>query len=105
MSTVSVGFDIPQEILLDLKFTEQAFTSYARRYLALDLYASKHISLGYCAQLADMYKEDFIKFLGDNGISIFGFEDDNEFHKELISCDIYIDTKTQAYCLMQAGEL
>jgi len=83
MSTVAVGFNVPQEILLDLKFTEKAFTNYARQYLALDLYANKHVSLGYCAQLADMYKEDFIKFLGDNGVSIFGFEDENEFYEEL----------------------
>jgi predicted HTH domain antitoxin len=83
MSMVSVGFDVPQEILLDLKVTEKAFTDYARKYLALDLYKNKHISLGYCTELADMNEEDFIKFLGDNSVSIFGFEDEDDFLEEL----------------------
>ena len=83
MSMVAVGFDVPQEILLDLKITEKAFTSYARKYLALDLYKNKHISLGYCTELADMNEEDFIKFLGENKVSIFDFEDEEEFLEEL----------------------
>ena len=83
MSTVAVGFDVPQEILLDLNVTEKAFTNYAQKYLALDLYKNKHISLGYCTKLADMNKEDFIKFLGDNEVSIFGFDDEAEFLEEL----------------------
>ena len=83
MSMVAVGYNVPQEILLDLKITEKAFTSYARKYLALDLYKHKHISLGYCTELADMPEEDFIKFLGENAVSIFGFENEDEFLKEL----------------------
>ncbi|MCL2187583.1 MAG: UPF0175 family protein [Defluviitaleaceae bacterium] len=83
MSMVAVGFDVPQEILLDLKVTEKAFINYTRKYLALDLYKNRHISLGYCTELANMNEEDFIKFLGDNGVSIFGFEDNEEFLKEL----------------------
>jgi len=83
MSMVAVGFDVPQEILLDLNVTEKAFVNYARKFLALDLYKNKHISLGYCTELADMNEEDFIKFLGDNEVSIFGFENEAEFLEEL----------------------
>lgn len=83
MSMVAVGFDVPQEILLDLNVTQTAFTNYARKFLALDLYKNRHISLGYCTALANMNEEDFIKFLGDNEVSIFGFEDENEFLEEL----------------------
>ena len=38
---------------------------------------------GYCAQIAGMVEEDFIKYLSDNGISIFSFDDENEFIEEM----------------------
>jgi len=75
VAMVAVALNVPSEILLDLKVTEKAFSSYARRYLALDLYKNKGISLGYCAELAEMAKEDFMLFLGNNRISIFDFND------------------------------
>jgi len=83
MSTVAVSFNIPQEILLDLKTTEIAFSDYAKRFLALDLYKNKDISLGYCAELADMTKEDFILFLGQNKVSIFDFANEDDFLEEV----------------------
>lgn len=46
-------------------------------------YVSQGVSIGYCAQIADMTKEDFIKFLGMNNISIFKYDDENEFLEEL----------------------
>ena len=51
--------------------------------IAVDLYKNKKISLGYCADIADMTKEDFVKYLGKNNISIFSFEDEEEFLEEL----------------------
>jgi predicted HTH domain antitoxin len=41
------------------------------------------VSLGYCAQIADMSKEEFIKYLGANGISIFQYDDEQEFIEEM----------------------
>ena len=70
ISTISIN--VPKEILLDLKINEISFSNYAKRFLALDLYKNKNISLGYCAELAEMPEEDFIKFLGSNKVSIFG---------------------------------
>lgn len=52
--------------------------------LAVDLYTNKKVSLGYCAGIADMAKEDFIKYLGGNEISIFSFESEKEFLEEFI---------------------
>ena len=83
VSTVAVSFNVPQEILLDLKTTEKAFSSYAKRFLALDLYKNKGISLGYCTELAEMPEEDFILFLGENEVSIFDFDDETDFLKEM----------------------
>ena len=54
-----------------------------KKMLAVDLYKNKKVSLGYCASVADMTKEEFIKYLGDKGISIFSFESEEEFLEEL----------------------
>lgn len=78
-----VSINVPEEILLDLHENEDDFAAYTKCMLAIDLYKNKKISLGYCADIADMTKEDFIKYLGQNDISIFSFKDEEEFLEEL----------------------
>ena len=58
-----VSINIPEEILLDLHENEDGFAAYAKCMLAVDLYKNKKVLLGYCADIADMAKEDFIKYL------------------------------------------
>ncbi|MBQ6325024.1 MAG: UPF0175 family protein, partial [Clostridia bacterium] len=41
------------------------------------------VSIGYCAQIAGMTEEDFIKYLGENHVSIFHFDDEAEFLEEM----------------------
>ena len=50
---------------------------------ALSCYFQNKASLGACAQIADMSKEEFIGYLGANGISIFQFDDEREFVEEM----------------------
>lgn len=78
-----VSIDVPEEILLDLHEDKKEFTDYMKKMLALDLYKNKKISLGYCASVAEMTKEEFIQYLGINGISIFSFASEDEFLEEL----------------------
>ncbi|MDR1702974.1 MAG: UPF0175 family protein [Sporomusaceae bacterium] len=78
-----VKLNVPQEILLSLNTSENAFSKYVRSFIALDLYKNKNISLGYCAKLAEMTKEDFIIFLGENKVSIFEFKDKQDFLEEM----------------------
>lgn len=78
-----VSINVPEEILLDLHENEDDFAIYMKRMLAVDLYKNKKVSLGYCASIADMTKEEFIKYLGKNEISIFSFESEEEFLEEL----------------------
>jgi predicted HTH domain antitoxin len=54
-----------------------------KRFVAFDLYKNKSISLGYCAELAEMPKEDFLKFLGSNKVSIFDYDNESEFLEEV----------------------
>ena len=78
----TVSFNIPEEVILDLRETRNDFTNYVKVMVAIDLYKNKKVSLGYCAEIAEMTKEDFIKYLGINEVSIFGFESDEEFMEE-----------------------
>lgn len=78
-----VSFDVPEEILLDLHEEKDDFTNYVKKLAAMDLYKNKKVSLGYCADMADMSKEEFIQYLGINGISIFTFDSEEEFMEEL----------------------
>lgn len=78
-----VSINVPEEILLNLHESENDFAVYMKCMLAVDLYKNKKVSLGYCADIADMPKEDFIKYLGKNNISIFSFESEKEFLEKL----------------------
>lgn len=51
--------------------------------LAVDLYKNKKVSLGYCSSVAEMSKEELIKYLGMNGISIFAFASEEELLEEI----------------------
>lgn len=78
-----VSINIPEEILLDLHEDKSDFTEYMKKMLALDLYKNKKVSLGYCAIVAGMTKEEFVQYLGRKGVSIFSFTLENEFLEEL----------------------
>jgi len=78
-----VSINIPEEILLDLHEDKDDFTNYVKRMIAVDLYKNKKISLGYCADIAGLPKEDFIQFLGESQISVFGYTSEKEFMEEL----------------------
>lgn len=78
-----VSINIPEEILIDLHEDKNDFATYMKKMLALDLYKNKKVSLGYCASVAEMTKEEFVQYLGMNGVSIFSFASENEFLEEL----------------------
>ena len=77
-----VAVNIPEEVLLDLHETRNNFANYVKTMIAIDLYKNKKVSLGYCAEVAEMSKEEFVKCLGQNGVSIFGFDSEEEFMEE-----------------------
>jgi predicted HTH domain antitoxin len=79
----AISINVPEEVLLDLHENQKDFAEYMQKILALDLYRNKRVSLGYCASIAGMTKEEFMKYLGMNGISVFSFESEDEFMEEL----------------------
>lgn len=78
-----VALNVPEEVILDLRESKTDFTNYVKTMVAVDLYKNKKVSLGYCAEIAEMSKEEFITYLGKNGVSIFGFDSSEEFMEEL----------------------
>lgn len=66
----SVVIKIPDEVLYDTKMTEAEANAFAKMAMAMMRYTQNHISIRYCAQIARMVEEDFIKYLSDNGIPI-----------------------------------
>jgi len=50
---------------------------------ALGYYIQNNVSIGLCAQIAGISKEEFIKYLGANGTSIFCYDDEREFVEEM----------------------
>jgi len=83
MKMTTLNISVPSEIFLVLRENETQFSSYMKRYTALNLFQSNKLSIGQCAVLADMTEEDFIYFLGENKISIFDYLDEATLRKEL----------------------
>lgn len=78
-----ITFSVPDEVLFDTKMNREQANQFARRYVALGFYKQNGVSIGYCAQIAGMTEEEFIRYLGQNEISIFQFDDREEFLEEL----------------------
>ena len=79
----NLNISIPSEIFLILRETENQFVSNMKKFTALNLFQSNKLSLGQCATLANMTKEDFIYFLSENKLSIFEYLDESALREEL----------------------
>ena len=80
---------IPEAVLYDTHMSSDDAAAFARRTVAMGYYTQntahsngQHIDV-HIPYIAVMTEEDFIKFLGQNKISIFRFDDQKEFMEEL----------------------
>ena len=78
-----VAIDIPEAVLYDTRMSREEACQFAKRAVALGYYSQSGVSIGYCAQIAEMTEEEFIRYLGKNHISIFKFDNEKEFLEEL----------------------
>lgn len=78
-----VAVNIPEAVLYDTRMSQEEAGKFARRAVALGYYAQSGVSIGYCAQIAEMTEEEFIRYLGENHISIFKFDNQEEFLEEM----------------------
>ncbi|MBE3592224.1 MAG: hypothetical protein PWQ34_1896 [Caldanaerobacter sp.] len=75
--------EIPAEILLSLKKSEDEFIIELKRTAAVRYYKEKKLSLGQCAALAEMSEEEFIKYLSSFDTSIFSFDNKEELLEDI----------------------
>lgn len=78
-----IAINIPNEVLYDTKMNKEEASRFARCAVALGYYTQSGVSIGYCAQIAGMVEEEFIKYLGKNRVSLFHFDSKEEFLEEL----------------------
>lgn len=78
-----VAINIPNEVMFDTKMNEEEANQFARCAVALGYYTQSGVSIGYCAQIAGMTEEEFIRYLGKNQVSVFRFDNREEFLEEL----------------------
>jgi predicted HTH domain antitoxin len=79
----NIVIEVPEELLLNLHKNKEDFESYAKLCIAVDLYKSGNVSLGYCTAVAGIDKRDFIKEIGKRNISIFNFESEEAFMEDV----------------------
>ena len=73
---VDIKVPVPEEVLLSLRVDNDEFAAQMKKLTALKLYENRKLSIGQSAAFAGMNETDFIKFLGQNKISIFGSASD-----------------------------
>lgn len=78
-----VSINIPEAVLFDKCLTQIKAEQMAKKAVALYCYVNMDVSIGYCSEIAGMAEEDFLRFLGENNVSVFHFDDENEFIEEL----------------------
>ena len=75
---VNINVPVPEEVLLSLRAGNNEFASQMKSLAALKLYENHKLSIGQASALAGMDEAEFIKFLGQNKVSIFGSASDIE---------------------------
>lgn len=78
-----IAVNIPDEVLYDTKMNVEDANRFVKKVVALGYYTQRGVSIGYCAQIAGMSEEDFIRYLGQNHISVFRFDNKEEFTEEM----------------------
>jgi len=76
---------VSSEIFLALRITDKEFARDMKRYTAIKLFQDKRLSIGQCAELAEMTEEDFIKLLTTNKISLFDYHNLKSLEEDFIN--------------------
>ena len=69
---VNINVPVPEEVLLSLRVEGDEFAAQMKSLTALKLCESRKLSIGQAALFAGMDETDFIKYMGQHRVSIFG---------------------------------
>ena len=81
ISTVSIEY--PDELRVSLKYKKDEFADEIKKISLIKLYELGKISSGMVAKVLDISRVDFIELLGKYKVSIFPYEDKEEFLEDL----------------------
>lgn len=59
MSIVTIN--VPKEVIFSLYDSESEFADYVKITVAKDLYKNRKVLLTYCAEIAEMSEQEFVK--------------------------------------------
>ena len=82
MPTVA-SVNIPENILLSLREPVEVVGMEMKRALAVRYYAEKRLSLGQCAEFAEMNEKEFIQYLSKYKISVFNYDSEGELREDI----------------------
>lgn len=84
MYSQQIPVDVPTAVMYGTHMTAEETHAFINKTMAVEYYLNQGVSICYCAQIAGMTEEDFIKFLGQKGILIFHFDDKQKFLDEMM---------------------
>jgi len=82
MRTEKIVFNVPEDVLASLKEGVKGLEVDMRRFLALQYFKDKRLSMGKAAKLAGMNRFDFMDFLASEGVVLFDY-DESTMQEEL----------------------
>ncbi|MCL2360396.1 MAG: UPF0175 family protein [Defluviitaleaceae bacterium] len=81
--TVAAKITIPESILLSLREPVESIGLDMKRTLAMRYYTDRRLSLGQCAELAEMNEKSFVNYLSRYDVSIFSFDSETELLEDI----------------------
>jgi predicted HTH domain antitoxin len=78
MSTTTITFALPEDIVQNLSFDQVALLGLAREALLVRLYDLGEVSSGRAAEILGISRRAFLDLLGQYGVSVFAAEHDLE---------------------------
>ena len=82
MQTIA-SVSIPENILLSLREPVEVVGLEMKRALAVRYYTEKRLSLGQCAEFAEMNEKAFIQYLSTYKISVFNYDSEKELLEDI----------------------
>lgn len=68
MSIVTIN--VPKEVVFSLYDSETEFADYVRMTIAKELYRNRGVHLTYCAEIAEMSEQEFMKYIEEMKIPL-----------------------------------
>ena len=81
--SIAASIEIPESIVLSLRKPVNSIGIEMKQALAVRYYTDRKLSLGQCAELAEMNEKAFINHLSMYGVSIFAFDSECELLEDI----------------------